>query len=66
MNRIGGLAAGGYFRQLSPELAFLEETDGCFAACWNRLGETVTTRKKREKTGEKWARYGLKRVNQGS
>ena len=35
-------------------------------ACWNRLVETVKTRKKREKTGKKWARYGLKNVNQGS
>eukprot|EP01045_Picozoa_sp_COSAG04_P011493 COSAG04_NODE_741_length_10670_cov_20.643837_9_plen_194_part_00 len=35
-------------------------------ARWNRLGETVKTRKKREKTGKKWARYGLKNVNQGS
>ena len=35
-------------------------------ARWNRLGETVKTRKKREKTGKKWARYGLKGVNQGS
>ena len=33
------------------------------AARWNRLVETVKTRKKREKTGKKWARYGLKRVN---
>ena len=32
-------------------------------ARWNRLVEAVKTRKKREKTGEKWARYGLKRVN---
>ena len=32
-------------------------------ARWNRLGEAVKTRKKREKTGGKWARYGLKRVN---
>jgi len=32
------------------------------AARWNRLGETVKTRKKREKTGGKWARYGLKGV----
>ena len=36
------------------------------AARWNRLEETVTTRKKRGKTGEKWARYGLKRVKDGS
>ena len=36
------------------------------AARWNRLGETVKTRKKREKTGKKWARYGLKRVKVGS
>ena len=36
------------------------------AACWNRLGETVKTRKKRGKTGKKWARYGLKRVKEGS
>ena len=34
-------------------------------ARWNRLGEAVKTRKKREKTGGKWARYGLKRVNTG-
>ena len=26
-------------------------------ARWNRLGEAVKTRKKREKTGGKWARY---------
>ena len=32
-------------------------------ARWNRLVETVKTRKKRDKTGQKWARYGLKRVN---
>ena len=32
-------------------------------ARWNRLGEAVKTRKKRGKTGQKWARYGLKRVN---
>eukprot|EP01045_Picozoa_sp_COSAG04_P022115 COSAG04_NODE_2456_length_4092_cov_3.629101_2_plen_306_part_00 len=36
------------------------------AALWNRLVETVKTRKKREKTGEKWARYGLKGVKDGS
>ena len=36
------------------------------AARWNRLVETVKTRKKREKTGKKWARYGLKNVDQGS
>ena len=35
------------------------------AARWNRLGETVKMRTKREKTGQKWARYGLKRVNKG-
>ena len=35
-------------------------------ACWNRLVETVKTRKKREKTGKKWARYGLKRAKEGS
>ena len=34
------------------------------AARWNRLGETVKTRKKRGKTGKKWARYGLKRVKE--
>ena len=34
-------------------------------ARWNRLVETVKTRKKREKTGKKWARYGLKNVNTG-
>ena len=33
---------------------------------WNRLVETVKTRKKRGKTGKKWARYGLKRVKVGS
>ena len=32
------------------------------AARWNRLGETVKTRKERERTGKKRARYGLKRV----
>ena len=36
------------------------------AARWNRLVETVKTRKKREKTGGKWARYGLKGVKDGS
>ena len=36
------------------------------AARWNRLVETVKTRKKREKTGKKWARYGLKGVKEGS
>ena len=35
-------------------------------ARWNRLGETVKTRKKREKTGKKWARYGLTSVNKES
>ena len=35
-----------------------------FGACWNRLGETVRTRKKRGKMGEKWARYGPKRVKE--
>eukprot|EP01045_Picozoa_sp_COSAG04_P037071 COSAG04_NODE_9301_length_876_cov_1.391248_1_plen_83_part_00 len=35
-------------------------------ARWNRLGETVKTRKKREKMGKKWARYGLKGVKEGS
>ena len=35
-------------------------------ARWNRLGETVKTRKKREKTGRKWARYSLKGVKEGS
>ena len=35
-------------------------------ARWNRLAETVKTRKKREKTGKKWARYSLKRVKEGS
>ena len=34
-------------------------------ARWNRLVEAVKTRKKREKTGKKWARYGLKRVKEG-
>ena len=32
-------------------------------ARWNRLVETVKMRKKREKTGNKWARYGLRSVN---
>ena len=36
------------------------------AARWNRLGETVKTRKKREKTGKKWARYSLRSVKEGS
>ena len=35
-------------------------------ARWNRLGEAVKTRKKRGKTGKKWARYGLKGVKEGS
>ena len=35
-------------------------------ARWNRLVETVKTRKKREKTEQKWARYGLKGVKEGS
>ena len=35
-------------------------------ARWNRLVKTVKTRKKREKTGGKWARYGLKGVKDGS
>ena len=35
-------------------------------ARWNRLVETVKTRKKREFSGKKWARYGLRSVNQGS
>ena len=34
-------------------------------ARWNRLGETVKTRKKREKTEQKWARYGLRSVKDG-
>ena len=28
-------------------------------ARWDRVGEAVKTHKKREKTGKKWARYGL-------
>ena len=35
-------------------------------ARWNRLIKTVKTRKKRDKTGKKWARYGLKGVKEGS
>ena len=35
-------------------------------ARWNRLVEAVKTRKKLEKTGEKWARYGLKRAKEGA
>ena len=35
-------------------------------ARWNRLVEAVKTRKKREKTGKRWARYSLKRVKVGS
>ena len=31
-------------------------------ARWNRLVETVNTRKKRANTGGKWARYGLRSV----
>ena len=34
-------------------------------ARWNRLVEAVKTRKKREKTGKKWARYDLNNVNTG-
>ena len=33
-------------------------------ARWTRLVEPVKTRKRREKTGEEWARYGLKRVKE--
>ena len=33
-------------------------------ARWNRLGETVKTRKRRINTGRKWARYGLKGVKE--
>ena len=33
-------------------------------ARWNRLGEAVKTRKKREKTGKNWARYGLRSVKE--
>ena len=36
------------------------------AARWNRLGETVKTRKQREKTGKKWPRYSLRSVKEGS
>ena len=32
-------------------------------ARWNRLGEAVKTREKREFSGGKWARYGLRSVN---
>ena len=35
-------------------------------ARWNRLGEPVKTRKKREKTGKKWPRYSLRSVKEGS
>ena len=35
-------------------------------ACWNRLGEAVNARKKREFSGGKWARYGLRSVKDGS
>ena len=35
-------------------------------ARWNRLVKTVKTRKEREKTGGKWARYSLKRVKEGA
>ena len=35
-------------------------------ARWNRLVETLKTRKKREKTGKKWARYGLRSVKEGT
>ena len=35
-------------------------------ARWNRLVETVKTRKKWEKTRKKWARYGLKGVKEES
>ena len=33
-----------------------------FWARWNRLGEAVKMHKKREFSGKKWARYGLKGV----
>ena len=35
------------------------------AARWNRLGQTVKTRKKRGKAGKKWARYSLRSVKEG-
>ena len=35
---------------------------GLGAGFWNPGGQTEGTAKKREKTGEKWARYGLKKV----
>ena len=35
-------------------------------ARWNRLVETVKTRKKRGKTGKQWARYSLRSVKEGS
>ena len=35
-------------------------------ARWNRLVETVKTRKRRGETAGKWARYGLKGVKEGS
>ena len=43
-------------------LALVHSPPGLWlAARWNRLSETVTTHKKRGKTGGKWARYSLKR-----
>ena len=36
------------------------------AARWNHLGETLKTRKKREKTEKKWARYSLTSVKEGN
>ena len=35
-------------------------------ARWNRLGQAVKMRKKREKTGGKWARYSLRSAKEGS
>ena len=50
--------AGSFWRFLGPGFRL--------GARWNRLVETVKTRKKWEKTGKKWARYSLKRVKEGS
>ena len=53
----------------SPLLALAPATSWPWVPAWgrwNRLVEAVKTRKKRGKTGNKWARYSLRSVKEGS